>query len=104
MLNALLSHFRFNIRKLVRFASEKYFIFILAVANTLKMSKTLILNDKKGELVCQLEKLSSDFANLYCSSDYSDVLFEVENEKIPCKYAILILGLNSNHTQRGLMF
>lgn len=49
------------------------------------MSKLLIQDDKKGEIVLT-DKLSEDFANLYLSESYSDVTFQVGNEKIPCKH------------------
>lgn len=49
------------------------------------MSKSLIQDDKKGEIEL-IHKLSDDFSNLLFSENYSDVTFIVENEKIPCKH------------------
>lgn len=50
-----------------------------------KMSKSLIQEDKKGEIEL-IQKLSDDFGNLLLSENYSDVTFCIENEKIPCKH------------------
>jgi hypothetical protein len=51
------------------------------------MSKSLLQDDKKGEIVL-LEKLSEDLSNLYLSERYSDVVFVVEEEKIFSKCVI----------------
>lgn len=48
------------------------------------MSKFLQDDKKVGEIVL-IEKLSEDFSNLYLSHNYSDIIFIVENEQIPCK-------------------
>ncbi|CRL03164.1 CLUMA_CG016151, isoform A [Clunio marinus] len=52
------------------------------------MSKSLIQDDKKGEIVLT-DRLSDDLKNLYLSENYSDVTFVVENEKIPSHKVIL---------------
>lgn len=45
----------------------------------------LIQDDKKDEIEL-VSKLSDDLGGLLFSENYSDVVFIVDNEKIPCKF------------------
>lgn len=63
------------------------------------MSKSLIQDDKKGEIIL-LTKLSEDFANLYLSENYSDIIFVVDSEKIHCKLNSTHLKILSKKLQR----
>lgn len=49
------------------------------------MSKSLIQDDKYVEIEL-IHKLSADLESLLFSENYSDVTFQVDNEKIPCKH------------------
>jgi hypothetical protein len=49
-----------------------------------KMSKSLIQEDKSGEIVLT-DKLSEDFSKLYISGDHSDLTLVVGGERIKCE-------------------